>query len=405
MLIRILSDNPGHTFTRNIDAKFVSTIRSLLRNSKDESVQILLRETLEILEAGRSWDEDFSGLLQMWKKEKGRSQKGVSRMTTDQRFEMMFANWFQDKLSPTSSQSPPGIGLHPHLQTAYPIQFTSSTLPPPGEVSARISEAQNSARLLLQLLDSTHPAEVQGHELIREFSDRCRTSSRTIQAYIESTNPAPDEGTLVALIETNDELSVSLSKYSHSILDARKGHGNNANINNSSNSHNNDSNTNVNTNTNTNTTPSTSASASGTGTSNSPARASVSAAPGPSSASASASASASGSHTPEFLIPSAVPAPLLPRRNTSQQSREASHYSGSPNRTHEYDTGSAASTSGKSRAASGVGVGVRPPPSASDDATVAGTSESGRYHYNPEDFQIPNPFAGPGPPGSGEDHT
>ena len=45
--------------------------------------------------------------------------------------------------------------------------------------------------------------------------------------YIESTNPTPDEQTLMALIESNDELSIALSKYSHALLDSRKEFGDN----------------------------------------------------------------------------------------------------------------------------------------------------------------------------------
>lgn len=75
MLIRILSENPGHTFTRNIDAKFVSTVKDLLRESRDMSAQHMLRETLDLFEAQNSWDEDLAGLLAMWKKEKARAAK------------------------------------------------------------------------------------------------------------------------------------------------------------------------------------------------------------------------------------------------------------------------------------------------------------------------------------------
>lgn len=71
MLFRILVDNPGHTFTRNIDAKFVSTVRGIVRDGRDMNVQRFLCETLEALEARRSWDEDLGPLLEMWKKEKG----------------------------------------------------------------------------------------------------------------------------------------------------------------------------------------------------------------------------------------------------------------------------------------------------------------------------------------------
>lgn len=70
MLVRILVDNPGHTFTRNLDAKFVNTVKDLLRQSKDRSIQHFLRETLDTLEMQRPGDRDLAQLLQMWRKEK-----------------------------------------------------------------------------------------------------------------------------------------------------------------------------------------------------------------------------------------------------------------------------------------------------------------------------------------------
>lgn len=76
-------------------------------------------------------------------------------------------------------------------------------------------------------MQSTPPAEIIGHDLIKEFAERCQNAVRTVQGYISSDNPAPDEETLVTLIETNDELSVALSQYQRSILKARKAMGTN----------------------------------------------------------------------------------------------------------------------------------------------------------------------------------
>jgi hypothetical protein len=89
-----------------------------------------------------------------------------------------------------------------------------------------VTEAKTSAKLLLQFVQSTPPTEFNANELIKEFCTRCQTASRAIQNYIHSTNPAPDENTLQTLIETNDELSVALSKYQHAFLSARKATGN-----------------------------------------------------------------------------------------------------------------------------------------------------------------------------------
>ncbi|RAL05313.1 GAT-like domain-containing protein [Aspergillus ibericus CBS 121593] len=204
MLIRILIDNPGHTFSRNLDAKFVATVKDLLRQGKDANVHNFLRETLDALEMQRSWDEDLKLLLGMWSKEKGKT----SIRTTH---------------SPGLTQPL----VQPYRQTPnyFNVPNHNGSLPSPEELSARISEAKTSAKLLIQFVQSTPPAEMLENELIKEFSDRCRTASRAVQNYIHSTNPTPDEDTLVTLIETNDELSVALSKHQHALLQARRTQG------------------------------------------------------------------------------------------------------------------------------------------------------------------------------------
>lgn len=72
MLMRILADNPGHSFTRNFDSKFCTTIKELLRNGRDWHVQHYLRQYLAQLEATRHWDDDLQLLLQVWAKEKAK---------------------------------------------------------------------------------------------------------------------------------------------------------------------------------------------------------------------------------------------------------------------------------------------------------------------------------------------
>ena len=70
MLVRILADNPGQTFTKNMDHKFVSTTKELLREGRDMSVQQILRETLDSFEVEKAEDENLLPLRQMWSKEK-----------------------------------------------------------------------------------------------------------------------------------------------------------------------------------------------------------------------------------------------------------------------------------------------------------------------------------------------
>ncbi len=78
MLIRILIDNPGHTFTRNLDAKFTATIKELLRTEKDMGVQQFVRETLDAMESQRQWDEDLKPLVEMWQREKLKMNKAYN---------------------------------------------------------------------------------------------------------------------------------------------------------------------------------------------------------------------------------------------------------------------------------------------------------------------------------------
>lgn len=75
MLIRILADNPGKTFTRNIDAKFVQTVKELLRVGRDPSVKQILMETLATFHTEKAQDEGLSLLNEMWKKEHDRMVK------------------------------------------------------------------------------------------------------------------------------------------------------------------------------------------------------------------------------------------------------------------------------------------------------------------------------------------
>jgi hypothetical protein len=75
MLIRILGDNPGKTFTRNIDTKFVQTIKELLRVGRDPSVKQILMETLDTFQKDKADDEGLAQLLEMWKKEHERMMK------------------------------------------------------------------------------------------------------------------------------------------------------------------------------------------------------------------------------------------------------------------------------------------------------------------------------------------
>ena len=71
MLIRILADNPGPTFTRNLDDKFVKDVLK----TPDPSVHQMMMETLDTFEATKGYDEGLAPLISMWKHEKKDAQK------------------------------------------------------------------------------------------------------------------------------------------------------------------------------------------------------------------------------------------------------------------------------------------------------------------------------------------
>lgn len=73
--MRILTDNPGPTFTRNLDGKFVDTVKDLLRNGRDLSVKQMLMEMLDSFEHQKGWDEGLEPLIELWRKEKDKAYK------------------------------------------------------------------------------------------------------------------------------------------------------------------------------------------------------------------------------------------------------------------------------------------------------------------------------------------
>jgi GAT domain len=129
------------------------------------------------------------------------------------------------RAAPQIPNAPP---LDDHSQNYFSRSHnTNRPLPPPNELSSRIEEARTSAKLLTQLVQSTPPDEFFQNDLIREFADRCLSASRSVQGYIIAQNPAPDNDTMLTLIETNDQLALAMSKHQRAILQARKTLGSN----------------------------------------------------------------------------------------------------------------------------------------------------------------------------------
>ncbi|PSK51742.1 hypothetical protein B9Z65_3009 [Elsinoe australis] len=201
MLLRILSENPGPSFTRNIDKKFVDTTATLLRTGKDPSVQQILRETLDAFEAERYNDEGLKKLLEMW-----RSNKGFKAVITPQT-----GGW--------------GGGITPVASGGNGSRSSGRQLPTPVELASRVEESKNTAKILMQLVQSTPTEEVLGNDLLKEFADRCQSAQRSMQGYINCDNPPPDDDTLQTLIEVTEQLSLSLSKHQRSVLTARRAAG------------------------------------------------------------------------------------------------------------------------------------------------------------------------------------
>lgn len=203
MLIRILADNPGSSFTRNLDEKFVQTTKDLLRTGADPSVKQILMQTLDTFQREKSEDPYLAGLLEMWRREQEKMAKILG----------------SNPVIPRQMNAPP---FDPRAQTYFSRHHHRNKLPGPQELVARIEEARNSAQLLTQVVQSTPPAEVGGNELIREFADRCQSASRSVQAYMVSEDPAPDNQTMETLIETNEQLGKAMSLHQRTLLAARK---------------------------------------------------------------------------------------------------------------------------------------------------------------------------------------
>ena len=206
MLIRILVDNPGPTFTRHVDSKFVSAVKELLRHGRDASVQQILRETLQALYHEKAYDSNLQQLSQMWNKEQiamGQRRPPPPQLGT-------WGGRTPDMQQPSSGGL--GAGWQPK----------NNAIPAPAELSARIEEAKTSAKLLQQFVQSTAPQDVQNNELVKEFAERCQAAQRSMQAYINCDNPPPDDDTMQTLIETSEQLSLAASKHGRAILQARR---------------------------------------------------------------------------------------------------------------------------------------------------------------------------------------
>lgn len=109
-----------------------------------------------------------------------------------------------------------------HSQNYFARAHSNKRLPDPVELANRLEEARTSANLLTQLVANTPSTEVLNNELVREFADRCLSASRSIQGYMTADNPGPDNETMEALIDVNEQLQQALNNQKRAVLSARK---------------------------------------------------------------------------------------------------------------------------------------------------------------------------------------
>lgn len=221
MLIRILSSNPGKTFTRNIDVKFVQTVKELLRVGRDPSVKQILMETLDTFSRENAGDEGLAPLNEMWKKEHEKMVKIHVCSHPQCRINQLNGRQGPQARNPGAMAYNSGS----NDQNYFSRNHHSRRLPAPHELSSRIEEARTSAGLLSQVVQSTPPSELLSNDLVREFADRCQSASRSIQAYMVAENPSPDNDTMETLIETNEQLGKAMSQHQRAVLSARKAAG------------------------------------------------------------------------------------------------------------------------------------------------------------------------------------
>ncbi|KAJ2993743.1 hypothetical protein NUW58_g1751 [Xylaria curta] len=175
MLVRILADNPGPTFTRNLDQEFAKTTKELLKSARNEKVRQMLMETLTSFETTKFYDEGLTPLIEMWKKEKEKAAKSS--------YGVPIQSYLRQRSQQPSPQGMPMMTapVDRHSQNYFARNHSSRRLPEPVELASRLEEARTSAGLLQQVVTNTPPGEIIGNDLIKEFAERLSLDERQTQ--------------------------------------------------------------------------------------------------------------------------------------------------------------------------------------------------------------------------------
>ncbi|CAK7204277.1 hypothetical protein SEUCBS139899_007032 [Sporothrix eucalyptigena] len=245
MLMRILVENPGLTFTRNMDKKFVDTVRDLLRGCQHAHIVHFLIETLQDFESKGAVDEGIGRLVEMWQKEKAKSKSAYSGQSQQQSGGQGGRGGLWQRPQPQMWIPPPGQGyggpgsynngpghanqggfIGPGYSTSRgPYErghSSAATLPKPRELRKRLDEAKTTAGVLADVVNTTTPAVLLKHDLADDLSARCRRATNQVLEYMNTRDPIPDNHEMAALLATHEVLEQTLHHYHRAVLEARK---------------------------------------------------------------------------------------------------------------------------------------------------------------------------------------
>ncbi|CAK7270620.1 hypothetical protein SEPCBS119000_004181 [Sporothrix epigloea] len=241
MLMRILVENPGLTFTRNMNKKFVDTVRDVLRGCQHAHIVHFLMETLQDFERKGAIDEGMGRLLEMWQKEKIKSKSvylnqpqqlpGGQGERAGQWQQSQPPAWPGQGQNAAHSNgqghaSPggfPGPGSGGSSRGPYERRHGSSaTLPKPSELRRRLREAKTTAGVLADVVNTTTPVALLKHDLADDLSSRCHRATNQVLEYLNTRDPIPDNFEMADLLATHEVLEQTLHHYYRTVLEARK---------------------------------------------------------------------------------------------------------------------------------------------------------------------------------------